>query len=138
MRTLILDNEAVQALRDTHHPKHRHVVAHLSGVVQRRRRGSQDAVVVPTAVRVEAAWDRSRPAAAALNRFRTVDHVLDGGAANVAANLTGSLPDISVADAHVGAVIDGLPDEDDIVVLTSDPGDIRRVAGGRVVTPIQV
>jgi hypothetical protein len=71
MRALVLDNEAVQALRDERHPKHRQVLAHLAGIVGRRRRGREVAAVVPTSVRVEAGWDRTQPAAAAINRLRS-------------------------------------------------------------------
>ena len=55
MRSIVLDNEAVQALADPHSPKHRAVVAHLAGAAARSRRGRVVEVVVPTAVRVEAA-----------------------------------------------------------------------------------
>lgn len=136
MRALVLDNEAVQALRDERHPKHRQVLAHLAGVVGRRRRGREVAVVVPTSVRVEAGWDRTRPAASAINRLRVADHTLDTGAANVAATITDELT-VSVADAHVGAAVRSLP-HDEVVVLTSDPDDIMRVAGDRPVRPVRV
>ena len=136
MRALVLDNEAVQALRDERHPKHRQVLAHLAGVVGRRRRGREVAVVVPTSVRVEAGWDRTRPAASAINRLRVADHTLDAGAANVAATIADELT-VSVADAHVGAAVRSLP-HDEVLVLTSDPGDITRVAGDRPVLPVRV
>ena len=38
MRSIVLDNEAIQALTDARSPKHRVVVAHLAGAVARRRR----------------------------------------------------------------------------------------------------
>ena len=136
MRALVLDNEAVQALRDEHHPKHRKVLAHLAGVVGRRRRGREVDVVVPTSVRVEAGWDRTQPAASAINRLRVGDHTLDTGTANVAATIARELA-VSVADAHVGAAIQSLP-HDEVVVLTSDPDDITRVAGDRPVQPVRV
>ncbi|MEX2620532.1 MAG: hypothetical protein WD250_09960, partial [Egibacteraceae bacterium] len=85
MRAVVLDNTAVQALRDDGHRTHRQVLAHLTAVTQRRRRGADVTAVVPTVVRVAAGWDRSTPAAAAINRFRVVDGVLDGAAADVAA-----------------------------------------------------
>lgn len=136
MRALVLDNEAVQALRDEHHPKHRQVLAHLAGIVGRRRRGLDVSAVVPTSVRVEAGWDRTQPEAAAINRLRVVDHTLDAAAANIAATIAEGLA-VSVADAHVGAVIRSLP-HDEVMVLTSDPGDITRVAGDRPVRPVRV
>jgi hypothetical protein len=137
MRAVVLDNEAVQALGDAAHPKHRTVVAHLSGIVQRRRRGAEVTAAVPTAVRVEAGWDRSAPDAAAINRFRIVDDVLDSAAANLAAKIKSELAGVSVADAHLGATVRVLA-HDEIVVLTSDPGDVVRVAGDRPVRAIQV
>ncbi len=137
MRAVVLDNEAVQALRDDGHPKHRQVLAHLVGIVARRRRGHEVSAVVPTSVRVEAGWDRTLPAAAALNRLRVVDQVLDTATANVAAAIADGLAGVSVADAHLGAAIRSLRYED-VVVLTSDPGDITRVAGDRPVRAVRV
>ena len=56
-QVVLLDNEAVQALEDPTHPKHRRVVAQAQVVAQRKRRAASIEVVVPTAVRVEAGWD---------------------------------------------------------------------------------
>jgi hypothetical protein len=137
MRAVVLDNEAVHALRDEGHREHRRVVAHLVGVVQRRRRGAELSAVVPTAVRVEAGWDRTEPAAAAMNRFRIVDHALDGYAADVAAAMRGGSTGVSVADVHLGAAVRALP-HDEVVVLTSDPGDVERIAGERRVRTVRV
>jgi predicted nucleic acid-binding protein len=136
VRAIVLDNEAVQALRDERHPKHRQVIAHLAGIVGRRRRGREVAALVPTAVRVEAGWDRTQPAAAAINRLRVVDHVLNTSTANAAATII-SLAGVSVADAHVGATIRSLA-HDEIVVLTSDPDDLARVAGDRPVRTVHL
>jgi hypothetical protein len=44
---------------------------------------------------------------------------------------------VSVADAHLGATVRVLA-HDEIVVLTSAPGDVVRVAGDRPVRAIQV
>jgi hypothetical protein len=137
MRAVVLDNEAVQALRDAGHPRHRQVLAHLAGIVERRRRGREVSAVVPTSVRVEAGWDRTQPAAAALNRLRVADQVLDTATANVAAAIADRLAGVSVADAHLGAAIRSLPHEE-VVVLTSDPGDIARVTGDRPVRTVRV
>ncbi len=125
MRTVVLDNEAVQALTDPTHPKHRVVVAHLAGAVSRRRRGNIVDAVVPTTVRVEAGWDRAAPAAAAINRFRVRDHVLDAPAANVAAGIQGRCG-LGPADAHIGAAVRSVS-PGDVVVLTSDPTGIAAV-----------
>ena len=126
MRTVVLDNEAVQALASATHPKHRHVLAHLEGVATRRRRGHAVSTVVPTAVRVEAGWDRTAPGAALLNRFRIIDQPLDGPAANVAATLVSSGVASSVADAHIGAAVRAAPGPE-VVVLSSDPRDMAAV-----------
>jgi hypothetical protein len=68
--------------------------------------------------------------------LRVADHTLDAGAANVAATIAEELT-VSVADAHVGAAVRSLP-HDEVVVLTSDPDDITRVAGDRPVRPVRV
>lgn len=137
MRTIVLDNEALQALADVSHAKHGTVVAHLQGAVDRRRRGLTVDAAVPTSVRVEAGWDRSRPGAAALNRFRVRDRELDAASANVAATMVSSGVVTSVADAHVGATVLGLA-ADDIVVLTSDPKDMAAVCAPRSVRVVTV
>jgi len=125
VRTIILDNEAVQALSDSTHTKHRTVVAHLAGAVARRRRGTVVDTVVPTTVRVEAGWDRSAPSAAAITRFRLRDHVLDATAANVAASIQ-SRCGLGPAGAHIGATVQSVS-SGDVVVLTTDPSDIAVV-----------
>lgn len=137
MRAVVLDNEAVQALRDERHPKHRLLLAHMAALAGRRNRGRKDEIFVPLAVRVEAGWDRTRPAAATINRLRVVDHVLGAPDANQAAAIVADLHGISVADAHLGVVVQSLP-HDDVVVLTSDPGDVARVAGDRTVRIVRV
>ncbi|HUP84249.1 MAG TPA: hypothetical protein VM143_01155 [Acidimicrobiales bacterium] len=136
MRTVVLDNEAVQALLDAGHPKHRTVIAHVAGVVTRRQRGPSVEIVVPTAVRVEAGWDRSDPSAATANRLRVRDEHLDTPSANLAARIR-IARDVSVADAHAGAVMRTLT-TDDVVVLTSDVGDMERVAAPRRITAVRI
>ena len=57
-RTVVLDNEAVQALADPAHRKHRRVLAVVEAVAARHlRRSGSVRLVVPTSVRVEAGWD---------------------------------------------------------------------------------
>lgn len=136
MRSVLLDSEAVTALADPAHHKHRVVLAHLAGVVARRRRGAATRVVVATAVRVEAGWDRSEPGVAAINRYRVADASLDGTAANLAAGIV-NRTGVSVADAHTGAVIRSL-DGDEIVVLTSEPPDMVRVSTPQPIIVIRV
>lgn len=120
---LVLDNEAVQALRDPVHRKHRRALAFVEAMVARGRGGA--APVVPTAVRVEAAWDRRAAGAAPINRLRVTDAVLDRASADCAAALVAALR-ISVADAHTGAVVATMPAP--CAVLTSDVDDVGRIA----------
>jgi predicted nucleic acid-binding protein len=136
VRTVLLDNEAVMALADARHYKHRAVVAHLAGVTARRRKGTAARVMVATAVRVEAGWDRSKPGAAAVNRYPVADVPLDAGTANMAASIV-KRTGVSVADAHIGAVVRSLAG-DEVVVLTSDPDDMVRVSTPRPITTVRI
>jgi predicted nucleic acid-binding protein len=131
-RLVVLDNEAVQALRDPAHPKHRHVVSHAQVVASRKRRAAAIEVVVPTAARVEAGWDRTSPAWAFPNRLRIADLPLDAASASTAAAIR-TRTGVSVADAHLGAVIHSAS-AGQITVITSDPGDMRLVAADKDVT----
>ena len=66
------------------------------------------------------------------NRLRIADSPLDTVSASTAAairNETG----VSVADSYIGAVIQSAHD-DQITVVTSDPGDLRLVAGDKDIT----
>jgi hypothetical protein len=122
----VLDNEAVQALTDVRHRKHRRALAALEVVASGNlRKAGSVRLVVPAAVRVEAGWDRRQPEAAVINRFRADEEVLGGEAADRAASLRNAL-DLSVADAHLGAVVEAAGGP--VAVLTSDPVDVRRIA----------
>ncbi len=136
MRTLVFDNEAVQALIDPDHHKHRTVLAHLEGVVVRRRRGVVVEAIVPTTVRVEACWDRSKRGAAAINRFGLQDRPLDTPAANLASAIR-ARTETSIADAHVGAVVRTLG-SDEIVVLSSDPDDMKSVCDPVTIRAVRI
>jgi predicted nucleic acid-binding protein len=131
-RLVVLDNEAVQALADPAHRKHRQVVSHVQVVVSRKRRAAAIEVVVPTAVRVEAGWDRTSPTWAFPNHLRISDIPLDAAYASTAAAIR-SRTGVSAADAHLGAVIQSAP-ADQITIVTSDPGDMHLVAGDRDIT----
>ena len=135
-RLVVLDNEAVQALASPHHPKHRRVLGYVELVERRKRRAMAISILAPTAVRVEAGWDRSSPRWAFLNRLRIVDVLLDAVCANKAAMIR-EQAQVSVADAHIGATVQSALDAD-ITVITSDPEDIRRVAGGSPVTVVVI
>jgi hypothetical protein len=133
---VVLDNEAVQALASPHHPKHQRVLGFVELVERRKRHAASIAVLAPTAVRVEAGWDRSSPQWAFINRLRIADVLLDAVCANMAASIGERVP-VSVADAHIGATVRSAPDAQ-ITVITSDPEDIRRVAGDRLVTVVAI
>jgi len=126
--TLVLDNEAVQALADVNHPKHRRALSFIEVANQRSSRRRQPvSVVVPVAVRVEAGWDRTASAAAMLNRIsRARDVVLDGPSANRAAELRAGAA-VSAVDATVGHVAE--TSAGPVAILTSDAADMRRLAG---------
>jgi hypothetical protein len=125
-RTVVLDNEAVQALADPAHPKHRRVLAVVEAAAARNlRRAGTVALVVPTCVRVEAGWNRRDPGAAVINRLRIDDVALDTLAANEAAGIRASLR-VSVIDAHLGAVLGAMAGPH--AVLTSDADDLQRIA----------
>lgn len=131
-RIVLLDNEAVQALRDPGHRKHRRVLDEVRIVAVRTAGAMSVQIAVPTAVRVEAGWDRTATAWAFVNRLGIVDVPLDVSQADAAAGIARRTK-VSVADAHLGAVIQAA-DVDQVTVLTSDPGDMRKVAEGRQVT----
>ena len=132
-RTVILDNEAVQALVDVTHGKHRRVLAAVEVTAARNlRQAASVRLVVPTAVRVEAGWDRRARRSGAINRLRLDDSPLDRSAADTAAEVVSALG-VSVADAHLGAVLSATPGPH--AVMTSDQRDARRIAahvGGTV------
>ena len=136
-RLVLLDNEAVQALGvGPTHRKHSRVIYELKTVNRRVARAQQVAAAVPAAVRVEAGWDRTDPAWALVNRLRITDIPLDPRHADAAAALrrrTG----VSVADAHLGAAI-AHAEQDGITVVTSDPGDTRKVAQDRRVNIVAI
>jgi predicted nucleic acid-binding protein len=136
MRLIVLDNEACQALADPAHRKHRQVVSLAQVVASRKRRAAAIGVVVPTAVRVEAGWDRTSRAWAFPNRLRIADSPLDPVCANGAAAIR-HLTKVSVADAHLGAVIQAAP-ASQVTVITTDPRDMRTVAGDRDVTIVAI
>jgi hypothetical protein len=133
---VVLDNEAVQALSDPAHKKHVHVISHVRVVADRKSRDLPVTVTVPTAVRVEAGWDRTVPAWAFLNRLLIGDITLDSSSANIAASIRQAAR-VSVADAHIGAVI-AAATAVKVTVITSDPADVRRVAADREVNVVTI
>lgn len=92
-------------------------------------------MAIPTAVRVEAGWDRTDPTWAFANRLRIRDEALDPTQANQASAIrrrTG----VSVADAHLGAVIQATAEP--VTVLPNDPDDIRAAAGDQPTTIVTI
>ena len=137
-RVVVLDGEAVQAVASTAHPHHRQAIAIVQVVADRKRRSRSIRAVVPSAVRVEADLDRRTGSAAFFNALRIEDRPLDGPRADVAADLHAT-HGVSVPDAHVGAVIAAVGHTDvDVTVVTSDPRDMRRVAGDVPITVVKL
>ena len=129
---VVLDCEAIQALRDPGHPKHRRVVSHAQVVANRKRRAVSIQMMVPTAVRVEAGWDRTSPAWVLPNRLRIADSPLDTASADTAASIR-DRTGVSIADSHIGTVIQSATHRQ-ITLVTSDPGGMRLVAGDKNIT----
>jgi predicted nucleic acid-binding protein len=131
-RVVLLDNEAVHALADPSHRKHRRVVGHVQIVARRKARAVPVSIAVPSAVRVEAGWDRTAPAWAFIKRI--ADIPLDASHADAAAAVL-TRTGVSVADANLGAAIRAA---DQVTVLTSDPRDMRLVAEGKPIDVVAV
>jgi hypothetical protein len=136
--TVVLDSEAVAALSDPRHKKHRELLPYLEGIAQRRARNTALRVLVPVAVRVEAGWDRTDPKAAVVNRVSGARDVpLTTEAANRAERLR-SACGVSVVDATVGEAAEAAPKP--VVILSSDGEDMRtlarRVSGEVRVVPL--
>ena len=126
VQTVIFDNEAVQALADVTRRKHRRLLAIVDAVAARNlRRAGSVGLIVPTAVRVEAGWDRHAPGAATVNRLRIQDAPLGTEAADGAARARVALAS-TVADAHIASTLETTSGPH--AVLTGDPEDIRRIA----------
>jgi hypothetical protein len=133
---VVLDNEAVQALRDPSHPKHRKVISYVQVIANRKRRAAAISAIVPAAVRVEAGWDRTAPAWAFPNQLRIADVPLDTAHANSAATIRGRTR-VSVADAHVGAIVTSASAAA-ITVITNDPRDMRQIANDARITMVTI
>ena len=125
-RTVVLENEAVQALADPDHSKHRRVLAIVEATANRNlRRGGSVSLVVPAAVQVEAGWDRKQRRTAALKRLRADRPPLAGVVADDAADEVAKLG-VSVAEAHLAATLASTRGPH--AVMTSDEPDVRRGA----------
>jgi hypothetical protein len=133
---ILLDNEAVQALADKAHSKHRRVLNEVLVANRRATRALSFGIAVPAAVRVEAGWDRTAAAWTFVNQLRIADIPLDARHADAAASIR-QRAQVSVAGAHLGAAIQGA-EADHVTVITSDPRDIQRVAEGRRVGVVAI
>lgn len=127
--SLVLDNEAVQALMDQRHPKHTLVTGHLWVADARKFH-----IKVPATVMVEAGWDRSDQRSAALNRLHPQVDPLDEPRARECIRLQ-QLRRVGVVDAHVAALANSQTDR--VTVLTSDSDDMEELTD-RHVTVVQI
>lgn len=125
-KAAVLDNEALQALADITHGKHRRMLfvlevdARLNGLGQG---GMQ--IVAPVAVRIEAGVARSGPAAKWPGLSTVVDVELSGPAADRALDLRRRAEAGSVVDATVAEVADRYAGEGwATTVYTSDVTDL--------------
>lgn len=126
--SFVLDNEAVQALLNPHHPKHVRTAAALDMRNRRKRKGAVAAeILVPTAVRVEAGWDRSSQQAMLINRMTAARDVELGPAAADRATQLRLIADVSVVDATVAQAAEAA--RKPAVIVTSDAEDMTRLAG---------
>ena len=120
-RHLVLDNQAVSALLRGPQAKRCQVIEALAA--------ADGGSVVPSAVRVEAGWDRRAGPAASANRLVVDDDALDRHGADRAAELRASVAAASVVDACVAVAAERAAARGDPVeILTSDPGDMTALA----------
>lgn len=123
---LVLDNEALQALADPRHSKHRVMLEKIAAVKYESGRGASVRVVTPTAVRVEALVSRRTAGTASLGRFNVQDIALDSTRTDrcvtLAAAASATAVDATVAEAAEGEARTRL-----VSVYTSDVGDLTRL-----------
>lgn len=122
VRHLVLDNEAASVLLSAA-PRNAKRAQVLEAIMAANGR-----VIVPTVVRCEARWDRSRPAAAGANLLVRDDDVLDRAAADRNVQLREVVPTASLVDAGVVVSAERLPGGEVTEILTSDPGGIGSLA----------
>jgi hypothetical protein len=126
--TLVLDNEALQALADRHHAKHRVMLEKIAAVKYESRRGASVRVVTPTAVRVEALVSRQAAETATLGRFNVQDVPLDGTRADRCVALAAAATATAV-DATVAEAAESQARTRRVSVYTSDVADLTRLVG---------
>lgn len=123
---LVLDNEAVQALADVNHDKHRVALEWAAAVRLRRAKGRRTVVVLAATALAEAGVDRRSPATAVLNRLVHRFEPLADDADDTAALVWAFR--VSLTDAHV-AVVAGRQ-TGPTMILTSDVSDLTRLTAG--------
>jgi len=138
MTVVILDNEAVQAILQPHHPKFRAVASRLEAARWRSANHTRVTLHVPATVQAEAGWDRTSPGSVQINRYPITISALDSPSADAAARIV-SKYSVTPADAHVGVLCQKLAARDvRVIVLTSDPDDIELVASPTTVTALRI
>ncbi len=133
---IVLDNEAIQALSNQSHPKHRRLLALIERYRQHLEQGSRVSLIVPTTVRVEAMIDRQEPKASFVNRIVNQDHLLDSKYADRAAELRNDFSFLSVTDAHIAAI--ATLSDAEVVVITSDVKDFRNSLSTETVNIVHI
>ena len=125
---LVLDNEALKALADRHHAKHRVMLEKIAAAQYESRRGAGVRVVTPTAVRIEALVSRQAPENATLGRFNVQDITLDSTRADrcvaLAAAATATAVDATVAEAAESEARTRL-----VSIYACDLADLTRLVG---------
>ncbi len=122
-RHLVLDAEAASALLSSTPGDPKRAVAVKAVAAANGQR------VVPTAVRGESGWDRTRPAAANANRLVRTDDVLDRQGADRVAQLRSLVVTASVVDAAVALAAERVGRAGGVVgILTSDLADLKALA----------
>lgn len=126
--TVVLDNEALQALADPRHRKHQVMLEKIAAVKYESGRGASVRVVTPTAVRVEAHVSRQGAGTATLGRFRVQDISLDSTRADRCVALAVAAAATAV-DATVAEAAESEARTRRVSVYTSDVGDLTRLVG---------
>jgi len=124
----VLDNEALQALADRHHPKHRGMLEKIAAVTYESRRGVSVRVVTPTAVRVEALVSRQAAGTATLGRFQVQDVPLDGARADRCVTLAAAAT-ATVVDTTVAEAAESQAGTRRVSIYTADVADLTRLVG---------
>lgn len=126
--SVVLDNEALQALADPRHRKHQVMLEKIAAVKYECGRGASVRVVTPTAVRVEALVSQQNAGTATLGRFRVQEIPLDATRADRCVALAVVARGTTV-DATVAEAAEGEARTRQVSVYTSDVGDLTRLIG---------